>query len=99
MMSAFLERTAKVWEAGTTHRDDSRIVDRSGRLPTTATEQSLTTPRRLGIVPRTIAGTSERPAFRSIIRLPSFESSARDLLDADVEAWLDYTIPRAERTT
>ena len=33
-----------------------------------------------------------RPAYRTIIRLPAFERSARGLLSADDEAWLDQSL-------
>ena len=54
----------------------------------------MTTPRRFSIVPGTISHADETPAFRTIVRLPSFERSARDILGREEEAWLDNTLAR-----
>jgi hypothetical protein len=54
----------------------------------------LTTPRDLAIVLGTISGAGDKPTFRAIVRLPSFERSARGVLNGEDEAWLDNTLAR-----
>ena len=52
----------------------------------------MTTSRRLNIVPGTTSRAGEIPTFRAVVRLPSFERSAKDLLGSEEEAWLDNTL-------
>src|SRR5215218_3828385 len=49
---------------------------------------------RRAIVHSTIGCADAAPLFRTIVRLPSFERSARGILGAEEEAWLDDTLAR-----
>jgi len=93
-MTAFKGLEPRVERAG-----DGRVAACPGTSISPAADtllpaMSLTRSRRLNIVLGTIHRAGETPTFRAIVRLPSFERSAKDVLGSEEEAWLDNTLAR-----